>query len=219
MSSDKDVGVIDREWIEFNVGRSNTIILTENEAQIAKDLLGEVQGKLDRIDLEIVRLNAVIDDLKAQREVILAQTVRIRTAMAPHKRLPSELLSAIFIDTLYSGRALIVQGNLRESWPWPLHAVCSRWRDIAISDIRLWKSVTCHLQEMDEHVGESLSMALQSITASCELPPSRLEIDIGEYADLSHEHYSQFQPRYLSFFPPLPTPITGLRLSLFPCSG
>ncbi|RDB27365.1 hypothetical protein Hypma_004480 [Hypsizygus marmoreus] len=216
MSPNEEASAVDREWIEFGAGRSNTIVLSESEACVAKALLEEVQGHSNRLTLEISPMPANLDDLKARNEAVAARIDRLQTALAPHKRLPSELLSTIFFDTLDSGRAILVPDSPAESWPWPLRTVCSRWRDVAVSDIRLWDSVTCRMQKWDTKVGESLASVLQSITALCKAAPSRLEIDIHRYTDHGLEGYVQFEPFHLNSFPPLPTPITGISLSLPP---
>ncbi|RDB27391.1 hypothetical protein Hypma_004505 [Hypsizygus marmoreus] len=216
MSSNEEASAVDREWIEFCAGRSNTIILSESEARVAKRLLEEVQVNVNRLDLEILRMQAILADLELQRDVAVARRSRLQTAIAPHKRLPSELLSTIFLETLDSGRAVFAPDCPVETWPWPLRAVSSRWRDVAISDIRLWDSVACRLQKSRLNMGQRLANALGSIITYCKVAPSRLEIDISEDKGHLPEQYVPFEPLLLTYFPPLPTPITTLCMSLHP---
>lgn len=64
---------------------------------------------------------------------------RLRSGIACHKKIPPEVLSFIFIYTV-SDRPAHILWN-RQECPWNIIQVCSRWRALALSDARLWKTM------------------------------------------------------------------------------
>ncbi|RDB27376.1 hypothetical protein Hypma_004522 [Hypsizygus marmoreus] len=150
----------------------------------------------------------IVDDLKAQRSTAVAQADRIRTAFAPHKRLPPELLSAIFVYTLDPNQPLTFPMKPNKSWPWPLRAVCSRWRQIAISDRRLWTSMAFSVEKWSQDLSVRLLCAHLCTIGPCKSFPTRLAIEVG--GSLDHRVCCN-QPHDLVAFP---SKLKDLSLSL-----
>ncbi|RDB20668.1 hypothetical protein Hypma_012101 [Hypsizygus marmoreus] len=57
-----------QRWIEFDVPRSNSIILSSRDSEEARQFLSDIHKDMDQLDLEIARTQATLDDLKAQRD-------------------------------------------------------------------------------------------------------------------------------------------------------
>ncbi|RDB15976.1 hypothetical protein Hypma_003517 [Hypsizygus marmoreus] len=122
--------------IEFEAGTSNSIILSSLETHIAKSLVIDAQYSLAVLDLQIA-------ELCEQRNRNAARLERLCVAVAPHKRLPSEILSHIF---LLSADEQPLGIPLQMKAPqWVLRQVCSRWRHIALDNRHLWNNISIDL--------------------------------------------------------------------------
>ncbi|RDB16381.1 hypothetical protein Hypma_002940 [Hypsizygus marmoreus] len=164
---DEDSGSVDRHWLEFSAGTSNTIILCDKETTAARELLMEAQHDLASLDLEILRLRTIIKNLNAQREAIVARANRFRTSLTPLKRVPPEVLADIFCLST-DGKPFKLPLDPTKSWPWPLRRVCSRWRQVAISDRRLWSSTAVHVGRSWTHdIGCQFSEIVDTVCGPC----------------------------------------------------
>ncbi|RDB15973.1 hypothetical protein Hypma_003514 [Hypsizygus marmoreus] len=141
MTSSADVPLYHN--IECGAGTSNSIILPEAEAQLAKCLLHDAEHDLHILDLQIAQLCE-------QREQDAARLNRLRIAVAPHKHLPAEILSHIF--RLSAGEDEIDIPLRTSPYPpqWVLRQVSSRWRHIVLNDRHLWNNISINLETEDE---------------------------------------------------------------------
>ena len=94
---------------------------------------------------------------------------KLHIAVAPHKCLPPEILAEVFLYSLYrdplNGRLGFLDFPPQPlPAPWVLGHVCSRWRQIALGEKRLWSSIyyeensrghMLSLQEAFKHSGQS----------------------------------------------------------------
>ncbi|RDB19098.1 hypothetical protein Hypma_014253 [Hypsizygus marmoreus] len=135
MSSDADARLL--HHIEFKAGTSNAVILSESEATATKLFLSNAERNFQLLEIRIV-------ELSRQREQDAAQLKRLRTAVAPHKHLPNELLSHIFLLSAEDKPSAIPLASYPTP-PWTLRHVCSRWRSLVLSDRDLWNSVAVNL--------------------------------------------------------------------------
>ncbi|RDB16407.1 hypothetical protein Hypma_002968 [Hypsizygus marmoreus] len=62
-----DTSLVDLRRIEFDAGTSNTRALSDLETCTAKDFLSETQCKLPCVGVEILRVQTVLNEIKAQR--------------------------------------------------------------------------------------------------------------------------------------------------------
>ena len=142
------------------------------------------------LDAEISRVQKHLSTLQKQRARCEAHTKKLRIAVAPHKYLPPEILAEVFLHCLYhdplDGR-LAILGRSPHLLPVPLvlGRVCSRWRQIAFGEKRLWNSIHYEgnlrrhvilLQEAFRHSGQS--------TLQLEAVESRIS---GLYQSFLHE--------------------------------
>ncbi|RDB19139.1 hypothetical protein Hypma_014263 [Hypsizygus marmoreus] len=124
--------------IEFEAGTSNSIILSESETIAARLLLSNAERDFQALELQFVAPSH-------QRAQDAAQLQRLRAAVAPHKRLPTELLSYIFHLSTEDEFFNIPLGP-EPTPPWTLRHVCSRWRNIVLDDRNFWSSIAVNLE-------------------------------------------------------------------------
>ncbi|KAJ3881178.1 hypothetical protein F5051DRAFT_397767 [Lentinula edodes] len=104
--------------------------------------LSEPEQELSHLDSEISRTEALLDELRAQRDQVKTFVYAHRALMAPIRRLPAETLAEIFVHCLPTDR--YPWRTLKEA-PLLLTMVCREWRDIAIKIPSLWNSFHIHI--------------------------------------------------------------------------
>jgi hypothetical protein len=92
------------------------------------------------LDARIASLTASLDKLTKDRDVLEGEIHEHRGALSPLRRLPTELISLIFVFTRPSA------GNPA---PWTVSQVCRRWRAISISQPSFWTSVVLDFGRRD----------------------------------------------------------------------
>ncbi|RDB20760.1 hypothetical protein Hypma_012082 [Hypsizygus marmoreus] len=119
--------------------------------------------------------------LKARRDVTAARANKIRTALAPHKELPPELLREIFLHSL-DGRPFVLPVRSEQNGPWPLRSVSSRWRKLAVSEYRLWSDISVRLRKWDSDLHDRLVHAIVEICSPADYSrgPTKMDIDVSE---------------------------------------
>ncbi|KAG6909889.1 hypothetical protein DXG01_014703 [Tephrocybe rancida] len=121
--------------LELEAGKTNDNILTDNEWKEAREL---VLALVDRPSLA-----ALLKEMKAPLNALFphgsqaARRQRLRIALAPHKRLPSELIAQIFSHC----NDVIRFPPDFSALPWVLIRVCVLWRTIALGEPSLWNRV------------------------------------------------------------------------------
>ncbi len=131
----------DRDWILQNI-------------EVLQQQLSMYDALLDRID-------EVRSEMQRHRDVVHKSMAAYLSTLAPIRRLPSELLCAVFRE---------VQASLSDSepWgsepepepldfsqgPWKLSHVCGAWRDIVLSYPQLWSHIV--LQYWTSNPSETL---------------------------------------------------------------
>ncbi|KAJ7726409.1 hypothetical protein B0H16DRAFT_1780568, partial [Mycena metata] len=92
----------------------------------------------------IACLQSVLTDLLSQQKLSKARVRKHTHLLAPIRRLPTELLRAIFLFTVPPRHELLpatYNGFGTRVSPWILTRVCSRWRNIALSFPALWQTI------------------------------------------------------------------------------
>lgn len=142
--------------LESIEGKSNEHILSDAETHQGRALLLNVEK-------DLCELNEHLAPLLAKREQLVARVANLRTALAPHKRLPAEILSHIFVLVLADGAALFPATSTDA--PWVFRRVCSRWRQIALHEPRLWHRI--QLSNYKPQTVEIASSVVPSISSLC----------------------------------------------------
>ena len=147
-----------------NLGRTNET-LTNPQRLCVRKLLDDTQLERDAIDAEILRTHERLNALYERRRRYPVYVSRLQTALAPHKDLPPEVLSEIFLNC-FDDHPIVRISRFRRGplLPWVLGQVCSRWRQIVLNDTRLWAGISfggydprsvLMLQEAFKHSGQS----------------------------------------------------------------
>lgn len=116
-----------RARLHIQAGLSNEILNSEEE-HILRGMLVDERRYLCRLDREIDRLESILAGLQQKREICVARMNRFSVALSPQKRLPSEIVAKIFMDSLGDKLTVLPLGT--KDLPWVLLWVCSRWRGI-----------------------------------------------------------------------------------------
>ncbi|KAG6909887.1 hypothetical protein DXG01_014701 [Tephrocybe rancida] len=154
--------------LELEAGKTNDNILTDNEWKAAREL---VLAPTDRL-----RLVALLEEMKAPSNVPFphgsqaARRQRLRIALAPHKRLPSELIAQIFS---HCSDVIQFPPNF-SALQWVLIRVCVLWRTIALGEPSLWNRVEIrkgvstadHITFIKTHFPSSGSLSISLHTAA-----------------------------------------------------
>ncbi|KAG5638043.1 hypothetical protein H0H81_002163 [Sphagnurus paluster] len=166
-------------WIEFTAGLSNEILLSNEQTSLARQLLAQTELNLHlisqvshRLDYEPEFLHTLQtaraalqsetnsgpatitrDDvrqiLQRKRGRAHARARRLRTALAPLKRLPPEILGLIFLFAYGDSDIAIPPapptsgGALNDAWA--LLDVCTLWRAVALAERRLWAKIVVRI--------------------------------------------------------------------------
>ncbi|RDB16888.1 hypothetical protein Hypma_002525 [Hypsizygus marmoreus] len=124
-------------------------------------LITDTERSTELLDDEIVRAQAVIDRLHNQHSRLVSQLQDYRTVVAPHRKLPVEMLREIFITCSRDPLRIPVQ---LDRAPWTLARVCSKWRRIALSTTALWSNI--HVPHIYD--SKSAKKYIQVVRALCD---------------------------------------------------
>jgi hypothetical protein len=110
-------------------GRTNTLPSDEETA--------ELRRRLPILEKELHRLDIDISLLLAKRARLVSQIDRFTIAIAPHKRLPPELIGQIFRHCV-EGPAVLPLADGKNDPRLTITQICSVWRRIAFDVAKLW---------------------------------------------------------------------------------
>ncbi|KAF8075285.1 hypothetical protein FPV67DRAFT_626178 [Lyophyllum atratum] len=98
-----------------------------------------------------------------------------------HTQIPNELLAEIFVNALSIDAVELPLESWHVVSPWTLCQICSRWRQVALNEHRLWNRI--HIIESEsDHKPSSIVLAHTAFSRSGSLP---LELAISLSTDLS----------------------------------
>ncbi|KAF9461043.1 hypothetical protein BDZ94DRAFT_1311008 [Collybia nuda] len=145
--------------IEILAGSSNDLLSDEEQSAVHKRM-DNVQGEVYSLEKNITQLHETIRSLEKRRSEGLSGMERLCTGIAPHKKIPPEILSQFFLYAK-SERALRLPPRPDEPI-WPLMQVCSRWREIILAEPLIWAKI----RSCDSHYMESLNPLIHEIFAN-----------------------------------------------------
>lgn len=163
-------------FVEAKTGFSNDA-LTDLEQEIARKILAEVESEIESLDAEIRHLDNTRDRLEERRDLNIKRVMKLRTAIAPHKGLPSEILAKIFVECLDQAPVLVPPAST-SAIPWSLGQVCSRWRAISQTEPALWRHLWVQSLENDS----KLAFAHDILSNFCSLGGVELRLGPESHA-------------------------------------
>jgi hypothetical protein len=90
------------------------------------------------MDLDVLRLTAALGNLTARRHIADLELQRLRAAISPLRRVPSEILAEIFNFCVENGRKVFSYAlNDPREGPILITHVSSFWRETALATPRL----------------------------------------------------------------------------------
>ncbi|KAG5640311.1 hypothetical protein DXG03_009262, partial [Asterophora parasitica] len=127
---------------------TNTEILSAEERQRCKVLLSNAEVALFGLD-------RIIAGFLAQRKSQEVRILKYRTALAPHKRLPVEVLGEIFAYFIPDLPSQPCRADAYATHAaWILGQVCSLWRQISRNDPKLWSTVSLDISKSSVRLRE-----------------------------------------------------------------
>lgn len=113
----------------------------EQRVNFVRIPLQKIQRDVQRVDQEILRMRAELDGLIAKREALHNYAEAHKGAISPLRRLPVEILSAIFVECLPHFPSPL--SNLDA--PLLTQRVCRMWKDVTRSTPKLWSFINLSL--------------------------------------------------------------------------
>ncbi|KAL0569955.1 hypothetical protein V5O48_012004 [Marasmius crinis-equi] len=136
--------------IPRNAFNSNHIPLDLDMAQ-NKVILEQEEEQLRTYDGEIARLQAILDNLKYQRNKVQDRVNKRRALVSILRRVPMEILGEIFgycIAGSYGGHSLYISRRCSSTVALNISQVCARWRSITLGLPKLWSTIGVDLYKL-----------------------------------------------------------------------
>lgn len=116
---------------------SSNAILSDADQDIIRGLVSEAQQDLITTEAEIFKTQTALEKLVQRRTKGIERIQKLRGGIAAHKKLPPELMAAIFVECHQSGVVGFPHSG-SSSAPWLLGQVCSGWRRVVLAEPLLW---------------------------------------------------------------------------------
>ncbi|KAJ7656532.1 hypothetical protein DFH06DRAFT_1091449 [Mycena polygramma] len=142
------------------------------------------------LDARIAPLKAELEKLQRERDALDVEIRKHEGALSPLRRLPTEIISAIFTLALPPFASCSNLMNVQEG-PWVLSAVCSRWRAVVLSQPCFWTSLSLDFMD-DPPDSASLVGLVPTLEAHLERSQqSPLNITFRTFYDMDIEEREQ----------------------------
>ncbi|PFH48764.1 hypothetical protein AMATHDRAFT_149178, partial [Amanita thiersii Skay4041] len=119
-----------------DVGKSNSLY-TDEEISVIRRARFEDERKLEEIEVSL-------QDLQAQRHTIQQRINNYNVAIAPHKKLPVEVMRSIFTLCAIMQESIEAANKhikTADETQFTLLRVCRAWKQVAVAIPVLWDSV------------------------------------------------------------------------------
>jgi len=132
-------------------GNSYGVHYTEEDNTNIRRLIAEHQTTVDAVDAELERLSRISAELLQKRSKHFNLIQRGKSALAPHSKLPLEIVREIILHASCSMITIPFEWKFSNSFknnckilPTQviLAQVCSAWREVALSNLQLWSTFT-----------------------------------------------------------------------------
>ena len=119
-------------------------------------ILQEPQARLAKMNDEIKRMQAALEEMKRQRDELSQYIDHYHALTSPIRRLPKEILLEIFVHCLPKEHNAYMSSH---EAPLLLGRICSSWRSISLSAPRLWTTIHVPVPRTDRYPWEVISKA------------------------------------------------------------
>ncbi|KAJ7596447.1 hypothetical protein C8J56DRAFT_917437 [Mycena floridula] len=141
------------------------------EAKTITARISAAEHELARHEAEICRLQLLVEELEEQRDEMEESIEQAQSVLAPIRRLPVEVLTAVFEQCMEANP----KDHHESDFPFLndltdpetlqisiLSAVCSIWRQIAVATPKLWSQIGVNLGSCNEATSRILGLHLRN---------------------------------------------------------
>ncbi|KAJ7625645.1 hypothetical protein FB45DRAFT_1060310 [Roridomyces roridus] len=100
-----------------------------------RTFIRHARARKNRLDEKIASLEVALNELYSERDALDEAICNHVVALSPIRRMPTEIISLIFTHCVENGAIFV------DNAAWTLSAVCSRWREIALSPV-YWTEIS-----------------------------------------------------------------------------
>ncbi|KAF9000356.1 hypothetical protein BDZ89DRAFT_1082362 [Hymenopellis radicata] len=121
---------------------------TDQEAShIQKTILPSIEADISSMTAKVADLQVMLHSMEQERDALEAVHKQYRNLIHPHRAVPPELWSEIFLFAIFGQIELDEDFDACDSSGpiWALSQVCRPWRDIALSLHSLWSKIIVDL--------------------------------------------------------------------------
>ncbi|RDB15146.1 hypothetical protein Hypma_005177 [Hypsizygus marmoreus] len=175
--SENETSSANLQWLEAHAGTTNEL-LSASRRNLVRSLLRAALQDLEHLERQITETDSMDSLLLKRVDDTSTRISRLRIAIAPHQTLPKEVLAEVFVNCIEepSVRTPVpvrIPVPASQQIHWRLGHICSRWRDVALSEPRLWNTIL-FIHNPRNHT--SLPPALQEALNRSAQGPLRLRI-------------------------------------------
>ncbi|PBK59683.1 hypothetical protein ARMSODRAFT_774632 [Armillaria solidipes] len=130
--------------------RSNDVP-SDSELSNFRDIIRQGPRRLANLDQKIARTRAFLDTLCNDRDLVEANIADAKVLSSPVRRLPSDILRSIALETIPSPSETMSTSHFHDSLnthnsPWKLSQVCRSWRLTIVNSPELWSSISLQIR-------------------------------------------------------------------------
>jgi hypothetical protein len=131
---------------------SHNNLLPEPEQHSIHALIASYDDRLLILDSEIAQVRSELNELVSKRRNAVEQLCSCRVAIAPHRRLPKDVIAEIFLWLVPETTPILIsKDRAKHSEPYNILLVCSRWRNVALGILRLWNNLEVKFGDISKH--------------------------------------------------------------------
>ncbi|SJL16987.1 uncharacterized protein ARMOST_20525 [Armillaria ostoyae] len=124
---------------------------SDSELSNFRDIIRQGPRRLANLDQKIARTKAFLDILCNDRDLVEANIADAKVLSSPVRRLPSDILRSIALETIPSPSEIMSTSPFHDSLdthssPWTLSHVCRSWRLTIVSSPELWSSISLRIR-------------------------------------------------------------------------
>lgn len=164
-----------------------------------RELHKTVSASLEQLDTEIARVQAGLDKLRHKRALCKSRIDKIDSAVAPHKKLPPEILSQVFNYAFEGWIHIGLKRNALKTRHMPVSSqVCCRWRQVTLNTRAFWNFIemTCEIDDL-EYSSSIVGSAQNILSLGCNSISLHL---VDHRTSLVHHHKNPSIPALIHTF-------------------
>ncbi|KAK7433649.1 hypothetical protein VKT23_020655 [Stygiomarasmius scandens] len=115
--------------------------LSRSDIVAVPRMFAKIDEEVERYERDILQLESRIVYLRSKQEFLKRKKDRLKSLTAPVRRLPTEVLSLIFINLCGDDGVVFAYDQSTPPLPFILTFVCHRWREVAIATPQIWSRI------------------------------------------------------------------------------